>query len=207
MQEELLPVFPLAVVLLPEADLPLHIFEERYKEMIGEAIAGNTEFGVVLAANGGIARAGCTAAVERVLQEYHDGRLDILSAGRRRFMIDSIDNEKPYLRAGVTFFDDEDPLAPLELRRKAIEICSPFSAGETAELDEAHPRLSFQLAAPVSDLEFRQNLLLNRSEPDRLRRLIEYAPAYMEKVRRITHVKSVAPSNGHSHLPPDMEGV
>jgi len=47
MQEELLPLFPLQVVLLPRTPLPLHIFEERYKQMIAEALRGKTEFGVV----------------------------------------------------------------------------------------------------------------------------------------------------------------
>jgi Lon protease-like protein len=82
MRRELLPLFPLAVVLLPRNTLPLHIFEERYKEMIGLVIETGEEFGVVLAAKEGIARVGCTASIEQVLQRYPDGRLDIITLGR-----------------------------------------------------------------------------------------------------------------------------
>ena len=76
-----LPLFPLQVVLLPEAELPLHIFEDRYKEMIGEVLRDKLEFGVVLANEKGIVNTGCTATVERVLREYPDGRLDIMARG------------------------------------------------------------------------------------------------------------------------------
>ena len=63
MQEGWLPLFPLEVVLFPRTALPLHIFEERYKEMIGEAIAARSEFGVVLTREKGIVNVGCTATV------------------------------------------------------------------------------------------------------------------------------------------------
>ena len=108
MSDRFLPLFPLAVVLLPRNLLPLHIFEDRYKEMIGAAIDSGTEFGVVRAAKDGVARVGCTASIERVLQRYDDGRLDILTVGRRRFIIQSLDQEKDYLRAEVDYFDDDE---------------------------------------------------------------------------------------------------
>src|ERR1700686_5363777 len=69
MQDGLLPLFPLQVVLLPGSQLPLHIFEERYKEMIGEVLRDKLEFGVVLASEKGIVNTGCTASVDRVLRE------------------------------------------------------------------------------------------------------------------------------------------
>ena len=60
----LLPLFPLRVVVFPRTPLPLHIFEERYKEMVGDAIRANSEFGIVLAKDDGIVNAGCTVVVE-----------------------------------------------------------------------------------------------------------------------------------------------
>jgi ATP-dependent protease La (LON) substrate-binding domain len=74
MQPGLLPLFPLQVVLLPGAELPLHIFEDRYKEMIGEAIRDRMEFGVILASEKGIVNTGCTAMIDKVLHEYPDGK-------------------------------------------------------------------------------------------------------------------------------------
>jgi Lon protease-like protein len=70
----LLPLFPLDVVLLPGIPLPLHIFEPRYKEMIGECRANNAPFGVVRALEDGVAEVGCTAEIVSVTKEYPDGR-------------------------------------------------------------------------------------------------------------------------------------
>ena len=68
MQAKLLPLFPLHVVVFPRTQLPLHIFEERYKEMVGEAIRDKSEFGVVLAKEEGIVNAGCTVVVDKILK-------------------------------------------------------------------------------------------------------------------------------------------
>ena len=72
MPSRLIPLFPLQVVVFPRTQLPLHIFEERYKEMVGAAIRDNSEFGVVLAKDNGIVNAGCTVMVEKVLENYPD---------------------------------------------------------------------------------------------------------------------------------------
>ena len=69
----LLPLFPLEVVLLPGTPLPLHIFEPRYKEMIGECLATSAPFGVIRALENGIAEVGCTAEIITVTKEYPDG--------------------------------------------------------------------------------------------------------------------------------------
>ena len=108
MSSRLIPLFPLNVVVFPRTRLPLHIFEERYKEMVGDAIRDESEFGIVLAKDDGIVNAGCTVAVEKVLEMYPDGRMDILASGRRRFEIASLNEEKSYLQGEVRFFDDED---------------------------------------------------------------------------------------------------
>src|SRR5579872_7511647 len=121
MQEGLLPLFPLQVVLLPGAELPLHIFEDRYKEMIGEVLRERQEFGVVLANEKGIVNTGCSATVDKVLREYPDGRMDILTRGRRRFEIVRLDDERAFLRGGVEFFDDDESAAPHpDLQQRAI---------------------------------------------------------------------------------------
>src|SRR4030095_8606134 len=101
MSSQLLPLFPLQLVVFPRTQMPLHIFEERYKEMIGDAMRDNTEFGIVLAKEDGIVNAGCTVVVERVLKQYPDGRLDIMTAGRRRFEVVTLNEEKEYLRGEV----------------------------------------------------------------------------------------------------------
>ena len=81
----LLPLFPLDVVLLPGAPFPLHIFEPRYKEMIADCLAESQPFGVVRVKDDGIANLGCTAEITSIVKKYEDGRLDILTEGRRPF--------------------------------------------------------------------------------------------------------------------------
>ena len=78
-------LFPLDVVLFPGAPLPLHIFEERYKEMIGLCLQQQSSFGVVRAQSEGLAIIGCTARIEQVLERMDDGRLNILTRGARPF--------------------------------------------------------------------------------------------------------------------------
>jgi Lon protease-like protein len=201
--QEWLPLFPLQVVLLPNGELPLHIFEERYKEMIQEALLAKSEFGVVLANNKGIVSTGCTARIDRVLREYPDGRMDILTTGRRRFEIVTLNEERVFLRGDVTYFDDEYPAepAPMDTRQQAIESYNQLRAlDSTAPLaasDAGNPQLSFQLAQPIADLSMRQALLVARSEAERIRQLAAFLPGYVATQRRITHVKQVAPRNGH----------
>jgi Lon protease-like protein len=202
MQQGLLPLFPLQVVLLPGSDLPLHIFEDRYKEMIAEVIRDRLEFGVVLANDKGIVNTGCTATVEKVLRNYPDGRMDIVTRGRRRFEIVLLNDERSFLRGSVEFFDDEEsgPASP-EIQKRAIEgfnQLQSLSSTEPVETpDAASPQLSFRLAQPVPDVTFRQLLLATRSEAERLRQIAEFFPAYLVRQRRIQHVKEVAPRNGH----------
>jgi Lon protease-like protein len=195
MQPGLLPLFPLQVVLLPGAELPLHIFEDRYKEMIGEVIRDRLEFGVILANEKGIVNTGCTAMIDKVLREYPDGRMDVLARGRRRFEIMRLNDERPFLRGSVEFFDDEEEsaVAP-EVRQRAIDGFNEMSK-ESVDLDM--PQLSFRLAQPVSDLGFRQSILTSRSEADRLRQLADFFPVHNLRQKRIQHVKDVAPRNGH----------
>ena len=92
----LLPLFPLDVVLLPGTPLPLHIFEPRYKEMIGECLANNTPFGVIRALDEGIAEIGCTAEIVTVTKEYPDGRLDLIADGRKRFEVLELNHERSF---------------------------------------------------------------------------------------------------------------
>ena len=202
MQQELLPLFPLKLVLLPNAHLALHIFEERYKEMIGDAIANKTEFGIVLASEKGIVNTGCTAVVEKVIKRYEDGRMDIVATGRRRFEILLLNEEKDYLRGAVEFFDDEDsrtPSAEATSKVEAIyEDLKHLAPGEEFSMTAPDAPLSFHVAHSVPDLNFRQVLLATRSEADRIQRLAEYLPAIVARLRLIEHVKVVAPTNGHA---------
>jgi len=215
MHKGLLPLFPLEVVLLPGTALPLHIFEERYKEMIGEVLAQSSEFGVVLAQRNGILRVGCTATIEEVVRRYDDGRMDILTVGRRRFQILGVDSEKSYLRGEVDFFEDEDTRrAPIELRRQAIvdhQRLVRLKQEEPDGNDEPSvedPDLSFQLAQVSPDLNFRQMMLTLRSEVERLEHVARHLRELLERYSLQTEMRKVAQTNGHGrHGKMDLSGL
>jgi Lon protease-like protein len=202
MQGGWLPLFPLEVVLFPGAPLPLHIFEDRYKEMIADVMAGKTEFGIVLAREKGILNVGCTATVEQVVKRYDDGRMDIFVTGRRRFEIIVLSEEKSYLQAQIQLFDDEDTaVAPMETRESALNSCRELRALlEEAAPDPAltDPRLSFEIARSLPDLDFRQVLLRSKSEAERITMLAEHLPGYVSRLRYVTQAKQLAPRNGHA---------
>ena len=205
MPSRLLPLFPLQVVVFPRTQLPLHIFEERYKEMVGGAIRDNSEFGVVLAKEDGIVNAGCTVTVEKLLQMYPDGRMDILTRGQRRFEILSLNEEKDYLQAEVNFFDDDDTSLPAdELRARALlnyQALITLPGVEVKETNLEDPQLSFQLAKHLPDLDFLTTLLRHRSETERLKQLNQYLAAYIPKLRTVERIKGLAPTNGHGGKP------
>ena len=202
----LIPLFPLNVVVFPRTSLPLHIFEERYKEMVANAIRDESEFGIVLAKEDGIVNAGCTVAVDKVLEMYPDGRMDILTSGRHRFEIASLNEEKSYLQGEVNFFDDEDFTPPPEdLRRQAMEQYDALNtlpgSQERAEPNLEDPQLSFQLAQAVPDLDFLNSLLRQRSEAGRLKALNAFLVEYVPKQRTIERMRKLAPTNGFGGKP------
>jgi Lon protease-like protein len=206
MPSRLIPLFPLQVVVFPRTPLPLHIFEERYKEMVGNAIRENSEFGMVLAKGEGIVNAGCTVSVEKVVHMHPDGRMDILTRGQRRFEIHSLDEEKDYLQAEVSFFDDDDfAPVPADLREQAIAqflALRKISGAQSAEEPNLEdPQLSFQLARVLPDLDFLNGLLRHRSETARLKHLNHYLTEYIPRQRTIQRVKTVAPTNGFGGKP------
>jgi ATP-dependent Lon protease len=174
--------------------------------MIGEAIRDRSEFGIVLTRDKGVLSVGCTATVETVVKRYADGRLDILTTGRRRFEIMLLNEERAFLRAEVQMFDDEDATpAPAEIRQTAIDAClemgSLMEEGRLRESDWNSPQLSFQLAQAIPDVDFRQILLRSRSERERLGLLAQHVPSFVNRLRYTARARKLAPTNGHVHSP------
>lgn len=212
MPQQKLPLFPLGVVLFPGGALPLHIFEERYREMIGEALEEKSEFGVVFANEKGMASVGCTGVVEQVLKSYPDGRMDILVRGRRRFEVLLLNEERSFLQGAVDFVSDEEGSAGLEgeagdlLRQRVLSAWTNLMMLENGGLpgdlpDPGRGDFSFVVADALLDVEMRQVVLSMRSERERLEALASYVPGYVEKEKRVRHVRRVAPLNGHGkHL-------
>ena len=91
-------LFPLGIVLLPTEQVPLHIFEERYKELIGECLEEEREFGLVYADEDGLREIGTRAAVTEVMEEFDDGRLNVVVEGRDRFRLAGADERPQHFR-------------------------------------------------------------------------------------------------------------
>lgn len=206
MSGELLPLFPLRVVALPDCSIPLHIFEERYKAMVSLALKEQSEFGIVLAEGRGIVSAGCSVSVDEVVHRYDDGRMDIVCVGRRRFRIAALDREEDLLKAHVQYFDDEDTGSTPASRIEALsawEQAKPLLPEPQEErIDPTAPQLGFRLADAVPDLDARQVLLELRSEEERLKQVAAYFRGYAGRLARVTHARRVAPTNGHGGMDP-----
>jgi len=208
----LLPLFPLDLVLLPGATLPLHIFEPRYREMIGECLAQKHEFGVVrveiLSEAGGqmkeqrVADVGCTAQIVSVPKTYDDGRLDILIRGMQRFEILRVDTSRAFLQADVVYLPDKSISPAVDDMTKAITLHGEIltlagaQAESSATIEEG--LLSYHLASSLPlDLSFKQRLLEMSSESERIQALISFFESVLPNLRRATHVRKKAGGNGH----------
>ncbi|HSE49130.1 MAG TPA: LON peptidase substrate-binding domain-containing protein [Terriglobales bacterium] len=198
----LLPLFPLEVVLFPGVPLPLHIFEPRYQEMIGECLRDRTEFGVVRVVNDGIAAAGCTAAILDVIKRYDDGRMDILTEGRRRFETIALDQERSFLRGEVAFFDDEPSEASTTAAQRAIRLYLDLLALADVEAEnppEPGPNLSFLITSGLPlELDFKQQLLESRSEAKRIGLIVEYYESLVPRLKRALKARKKSGGNGHA---------
>ena len=171
--------------------------------MIGECLAEHRSFGVVRAVEQGLVEIGCTAEIISVVKEYSDGRLDIVTEGRRRFELLRVNRERSFLQAEVLMIDDEPGNPPpaessraLQLHRELLAV-----AGAQPDLSIADPALlSFSLAssAPL-DLDFKQKLLSLRSETERLSLLISYFETIIPNLRRAAGAREKAGGNGHIH--------
>src|SRR5258707_4780729 len=146
--------------------------------MIGECLAQHQSFGVIRAVEQGIAEVGCTAEIITVIKEYPDGRLDLVTEGRKRFEVLSLNQERSFLRAEVILIEDEPGAPSQEDTARAIQLHSELLAvaNATQDLTAADPSaLSFFLAGSLPlDLDFKQKLLELRSEPGRLSLLVAY---------------------------------
>jgi Lon protease-like protein len=181
--EPLLPLFPLDLVLLPHTNLPLHIFEPRYKEMIGDCLRNGWQFGMLAVADRSVAATGCTASIAKVLERFPNGEMNIIVRGERRFEISQLDDQKSYLRATPQFFDDDPGELPSsDLLERSMALYSrlkELAKIETQSIQDTpvatDTQLSYRLIAGVpAELDWQQHLLELRSERERLALVADY---------------------------------
>jgi Lon protease-like protein len=198
----LLPLFPLELVVFPGAPLPLHIFEPRYKEMIGECLSESRPFGMVRAKENALSAIGCSARILTVIKKYEDGRMDISAEGAQRFEIIQVNQERSFLQAEVAFFEDEPSTVSKTAAETVIQLHEQLFAvmGQTIEVDRDVAYLSYRLAQDLPvDLDFKQTLLEMKSEAERVEILTEYYQATIPKIENSLRVRQRASGNGHVH--------
>jgi len=187
---ERLPLFPLGTVLYPGLLLPLHVFEERYRQLVRDLMDGGEprQFGVIAIRKGretgidgvdALYEVGCTALVRRVA-EHPDGRYDLITSGAQRFRLTGLDHSAPYLQGDVDFLPDEPgdqasaaaAVPPVQRAYRDYRgALAERGAAETgpADLPDDPVQLSYLIAASiVVDLPDHQALL---AQPDALARL------------------------------------
>ncbi len=198
-----IPLFPLEVVLFPGSPLPLHIFEPRYKLMTKRCLENQEPFGVVLARSEGIAEVGCTAEIVEVVKKYEDGRMDILTMGREVIRVVEVFDEKAYLEAKVEYLEDDSaPDTPDTQHRlqTLFEQCHRFvhhSEPSKAEFAEGYT-LAYRISSELPlDLEYKQEVLEVRSEPERQRRLLEKLAKWLPQLVHVERARAKAAGNGH----------
>ena len=216
---QMLPLFPLGTVLYPGVLLPLHIFEERYRQLVRDLLSGpeSREFGVIAIRKGretgvdgvsALYEVGCTATVRRV-KEHEDGRFELVTAGTRRFRLGSLDHSRPYLQGEVDLLaeDTGDQAAAAgaaqavqRVFREYLVVLATRGTGEASfpELPDEPVALSYLVAASmVADLADRQSLL---AEPDALSRLAAER-ALLTRETAMMRTFTSAPAPGLRNLP------
>lgn len=186
-----LGLFPLGIVLLPSEHLPLHIFEERYKELIEECLESDEEFGLVYADDDGIRDVGTRARIVEVLSRFDDGRLNILVEGGERFRLDELTDGRSFDTGEVSPVEDEDDPADSASIDEAIRLFGVLREVTESEVEAPEsdaPQLSFALAGKVElPAEVKLELLREVSERrriDRVQDLLENAALTAQRVRR-----------------------
>jgi Lon protease-like protein len=185
-----LPLFPLGTVLFPGMLLPLHIFEDRYKELVRDLLDGPEprRFGVIAIKKGretgvegvsSLYEVGCTATL-RETEGNDDGGYEVVAVGTQRFRLDALDESRAYLQGEVEFLaeDEGDSAAAGRAAHLVAEAFQAYLDVLTAqglaqvnvpEVPEEPVLLSYLVAASmIIDLPDRQALL---AEPDSLSRL------------------------------------
>ena len=201
-----IPLFPLDVVLFPGQAMPLHIFEQRYRQMTRHCMDTQTPFGIVRSSGVILAQTGCSAMIVKILKEYEDGRSDILTAGQNAFRLLRTHDEKTYLEADVEYLEEDftgvDSGVSSRLERLCNQ-CHQILYGQDAPRFEIEGGISlaYHMASELPiDVVFRQSLLEIRSEAERQERLVAHLSEWYLQLQKREHVRGKAGGNGHAKL-------
>lgn len=199
-----LGLFPLPVVLLPTERIPLHIFEPRYRELIGECLDSGGDFGLVYADGDGVREVGTRARVAEVLARLPDGKMDILVEGGDRFRLVELTTGRSFHTGVVSPVEDADDPPDREAVERALDLFDRLRELTRSDVDvpEADSsQLSYVLAARVEFApDDKLDLLTDLSERSRLTRLCDLLENAVETAQRVRGAAERAATNGRVHL-------
>lgn len=201
----LLGLFPISAVLFPMAQLPLHIFEERYKQLINGCITTGEEFGINLMDDQKVHEIGCSARVVDVVTRYPDGRLDIVIQGMRRYRVGPLDSQShPYLVTNVEWLDDTDDDVDVLLLRRVLDMYNELvetvygGSVETLDVEDIEGDPSFKMAQKAGlEIHQRQHLLTMGDENDRLKYIEDYFSEVLPKIREAERIQGIIRNDGY----------
>ncbi len=199
-RQEQFPLFPLALVALPGEEIPLHIFEQRYRTMINECIDEDREFGIVWLADDELKLVGCACTVDRVLERLEDGRFSVIARATRPFRLLARDDALAYPAGTIEFIEDgneERDESAAEAARASYAALVVAATDEDPDPDALATMTSYAMAATVEfGLEAKQRLLELRSENARLRLLTRLLRAAIRRLDFVDRAQARARSNG-----------
>jgi len=198
------PLFPLGLVALPSELVPLHIFEDRYKAMIGRCLEEGSEFGIVWMAEDGLRPIGCACEIAEVVEQFEDGRINLIARGTRPFRIEARQEELPYPAGTVEFLndrgDDPDAGAAAAAHAAYADLVSE-ATDRTPDPDEISTMSAYEMAATVEfGLDAKQGLLDLRSETARLKLVTRLFRAAIKRLDFVNRAQARARSNGKVHF-------
>ena len=196
-------LFPLGLVLLPTEQVPLHIFEPRYRELIAECLEADEPFGLVFADDDGLRGIGTLASVVEVTDRFEDGRLNVVIEGGDRFRLVELTEGRSFHTGTIEPLGDleADPPSAEEVERATTVFSRlvQLTGTEVEPPDVQGEQPSFAIAArfelaPALKLE----LLEETSERQRLVRLCEILESAAASVERQREIAELAQTNGHA---------
>lgn len=194
-----LPIFELPLAIVPDERVPLHIFEPRYRAMIGACLERDAPFGIVLKDDHGPREVGCSASVTDVVERYEDGRLDIVCLGVSRFrVIERFEAEQ--WPAGMVEDLGPTPAAQpgpeLDAARAAFAALLEAVGAEPARAEAAtgtYP-IAAQIELPARE---KQELLERDDERERLVAIERFLRRLLSGITRARDIAERAKTNGH----------
>jgi Lon protease-like protein len=198
------PLFPLGLVALPGELIPLHIFEERYKTMMADCLQDEREFGIVWLSDDGLREIGCAMAIERVLEQMEDGRMNLLTRGTRPFRVLERQGHLPYPAGVIEFIEDSDDEPDPELAgtaRAAYGALVKRATDREPSSEELEAMTAYDMAATVDfGPDAKQELLDLRSENARMRLVARLFRAATKRLDFVDRAQARARSNGKVHF-------